>query len=66
MKKSTFAFHGSVPSQGKVNWLDNITREERPVSQICVINLSPGSAFTSITVGERIFSIPHRVWAGCV
>ena len=65
MKNSTFAFRGSVASQGKVNWRDNIASVDRYVSQICVINLSPGSAVTSIIVGKGIFSIPHRVWAGC-
>jgi hypothetical protein len=65
MKKSTFAFHGSVPAQGKVNYRDNIGSEDRSVSQICVINLSLGRVVTSIIVGERIFSMPHRVWAGC-
>jgi hypothetical protein len=38
MEKSTFAFYGSVPSQGKVNWRDNVASEDRPVSQMCVIN----------------------------
>jgi hypothetical protein len=65
MKNSTFVFHSSIPSQGKVNWRDNIAKEDRHVSQICVINLSPGRAVTSIIVGKGIFSIPHRVWAGC-
>ena len=65
MKNSTFAFHGSILSQGKLNWRDIIASEDRSVSQTCVINLSPGSALTSIIVGERIFCITHRVWAGC-
>ena len=65
MKKYAFALHGLIPSQGKFNWPYNMASEGRSVSQICVINLSPGSAVTSTIVGERIFSIPHSVWADC-
>jgi hypothetical protein len=57
MKNSTFAFHNSFLSQRKFNSRDILASEGRPVSQICVIDLSPGSALSSIIVGERIFCI---------
>jgi hypothetical protein len=37
MEKSTFVFYGSFPSQGKVNWRNNVASEDRRVSQMCVI-----------------------------
>jgi hypothetical protein len=65
MENFTFAFYGSIQLQRKVTWSNNTASEDHPDSQTCVTNLGPGGAVNWITVGERIFSIPHRVCAGC-
>lgn len=65
MENFTFAFYGSIQSQGKVTWRNNTASEDHPDSQICVTNLGPSGAVISIIVGERIFSIPYRACADC-